>query len=139
MIPGPGDEADSADDPERRTAIRPISGLFLQEMCPFVVWPVIGKCAGAQKCYQYVCSHNITAEIVIFTIPPAFPLVLSRAYSDLYLYLCDLLCGFMLQHSYQSHFFVLGNNIASRIASLLYSREKHLRLGTPCLLSLVNR
>ncbi|KIM29443.1 hypothetical protein M408DRAFT_15821 [Serendipita vermifera MAFF 305830] len=59
----------------------------------------------------------------------SFPLVLSRAHSDLYLYLCDLLCGFMLQHSYQSHFFVLGNNIASRIASLLYAREKHLRLA----------
>jgi protein phosphatase 4 regulatory subunit 3 len=66
--------------------------------------------------------------------PPAFPLELSRAHSDLYLYLCDLLCGFMLQHSYQSHFFVLGNNLDSRIASLLYAREKHLRLGTPSFL-----
>ncbi|CAG8668794.1 9859_t:CDS:2, partial [Acaulospora colombiana] len=56
-------------------------------------------------------------------------LELTRAQSDLYLYLCDLLCGFMLQHSYQSHFFVLGKNVAARIASLLYAREKHLRLA----------
>lgn len=62
--------------------------------------------------------------------PLATTLELTRAQSDLYLYLCDLLCGFMLQHSYQSHFFVLGKNIAARIASLLYAREKHLRLGT---------
>jgi protein phosphatase 4 regulatory subunit 3 len=73
---------------------------------------------------------RIDPDIRSFTSLAAFPLELSRAHSDLYLYLCDLLCGFMLQHSYQSHFFVLGNNLASRVASLLYAREKHLRLGS---------
>jgi protein phosphatase 4 regulatory subunit 3 len=78
---------------------------------------------------------GIDPVIGSFTPLTAFPLELSRAHSDLYLYLCDLLCGFMLQHSYQSHFFVLGNNLASRVASLLYAREKHLRLGTLFILS----
>lgn len=59
----------------------------------------------------------------------AYPLQLTRAQSDLYLYLCDLLSGFLLQHSYQSHFFVTTKNLAPRIASLLYAREKHLRLA----------
>jgi len=73
--------------------------------------------------------NSIRGALHLLIVFLAFPLQLSRAQSDLYLYLCDLLCGFLLQHSYQSHFFVLGNNLASRIASLLYAREKHLRLG----------
>jgi protein phosphatase-4 regulatory subunit 3 len=77
-----------------------------------------------------VCSSLFLCFISISSIfLLAFPLELTRAQSDLYLYLCDLLCGFLLQHSYQSHYFVLGNNLAPRIASLLYAREKHLRLG----------
>ncbi|KAG9046347.1 Platinum sensitivity protein [Serendipita sp. 407] len=59
----------------------------------------------------------------------SYPLELTRAQSDLYLYLCDLLSGFLLQHSYQSHFFVTTNSLAPRIAALLYAREKHLRLA----------
>ena len=56
------------------------------------------------------------------------PLRLGRDQSDPFLYLCDLLSGFLLQHSYQSHFFVLSSNISAKVATLLYAREKHLRL-----------
>ena len=56
------------------------------------------------------------------------PLRLGREQSDPFLYLCDLLSGFLLQHSYQSHFFVLSSNISAKVATLLYAREKHLRL-----------
>jgi len=54
---------------------------------------------------------------------------MSKERTNLFLYLCDLLCNFALQHSFRSHFFLLSSNISTRIASLLSSRDKHLRLG----------
>ncbi|TDL29640.1 DUF625-domain-containing protein [Rickenella mellea] len=54
---------------------------------------------------------------------------LSREKANLYLYLCDLLCSFTLQHSFRSHFYVLSSNIAARVASLLSVRDKHLCLA----------
>ena len=74
--------------------------------------------------------HHFALNAVANLCYSAYPLELNRAQSDLYLYLCDLLSGFLLQHSYQSHYFVTAKNLAPRIASLLYAREKHLRLGT---------
>lgn len=64
--------------------------------------------------------------------------VLSREKTNLFLWLCDLLSNFTQQHSFRSHFFVLSSNIAPRVATLLRSKDKHLRLGTstidvPCL------
>jgi protein phosphatase 4 regulatory subunit 3 len=56
-------------------------------------------------------------------------LILTRETTNLYLYLCDLLCNFALQHSFRSHFFILSSNIAARVASLLKTRDKHLRHG----------
>ncbi|KAF8504224.1 component of IIS longevity pathway SMK-1-domain-containing protein [Gautieria morchelliformis] len=59
---------------------------------------------------------------------------LSRERSNLYLYLCDLLASFILQHSFRSLFFLVSNSsitqsLVPRIASLLRAREKHLRLA----------
>ncbi|KAH8118659.1 DUF625-domain-containing protein [Phellopilus nigrolimitatus] len=53
----------------------------------------------------------------------------SRERGNLYLYLCDLLCSFAIQHSFRSYFFVLSSNIVSRVASLLSIRDKHLCLA----------
>ncbi|KAI0711050.1 component of IIS longevity pathway SMK-1-domain-containing protein [Cerioporus squamosus] len=55
--------------------------------------------------------------------------VLSREKTNLFLWLCDLLSNFTQQHSFRSHFFVLSSNIAPRVATLLRSKDKHLRLA----------
>ncbi|KZT29424.1 DUF625-domain-containing protein [Neolentinus lepideus HHB14362 ss-1] len=54
---------------------------------------------------------------------------LTREKSNLYLYLCDLLSSFAVQHSFRSHFYILSSNVAIRVASLLNTREKHLQLA----------
>ena len=54
---------------------------------------------------------------------------LPRAKTNLYLYLCDLLCTFATQHSFRSHFFLLSSNIAAHMATLLSVQDKHLCLG----------
>ena len=60
-------------------------------------------------------------------VDTTFPL--SREKTNLFLWLCDLLSNFTQQHSFRSHFFVLSSNIAPRVATLLRSKDKHLRLG----------
>ncbi|KAI8982774.1 DUF625-domain-containing protein [Trametes punicea] len=69
--------------------------------------------------------HDVT-EYKDLTEPT---LELSREKTNLLLYLCDLLSNFTLQHSFRSHFFILSSNIAPRVASLLRSKDKHLRLA----------
>ncbi|KZV75083.1 DUF625-domain-containing protein [Peniophora sp. CONT] len=54
---------------------------------------------------------------------------LGREKTNLYLSLCDLLSGFVVQHSFRSHFFMLTSSVSGHIASLLTSRDKHLRLA----------
>jgi hypothetical protein len=54
---------------------------------------------------------------------------LTRETTNLYLYLCDLLGNFALQHSFRSHFYMLSSNISQRVASLLRTRDKHLKHG----------
>jgi len=56
-------------------------------------------------------------------------LTMSRERTNLFLYLCDLLSVFTLQHTFRIHFFILSSNIATRVASLLTARDKHLRLA----------
>ncbi|KAH9939250.1 component of IIS longevity pathway SMK-1-domain-containing protein [Epithele typhae] len=55
--------------------------------------------------------------------------VLSPEKTNLFLWLCDLISNFTQQHSFRSHFYVLSSNIAPRIATLLRSKDKHLRLA----------
>jgi protein phosphatase-4 regulatory subunit 3 len=69
---------------------------------------------------QYLIRHLTFAETL---------LRLTREKTNLFLYLCDLLCNFTQQHSFRSHFFILSSNISPRVASLLSARDKHLRLG----------
>jgi hypothetical protein len=56
-------------------------------------------------------------------------LILAREKTNLYLSLCDLLSTFALQHTFRSHFFMLTSSISSHVATLLSSKDKHLRLG----------
>lgn len=74
-------------------------------------------------------SHLHSRAGFIKDADPILPL--TREKTNLYLYLCDLLCNFAQQHSFRSHFFVLSSNVSPRVASLLSARDKHLRLGTP--------
>jgi protein phosphatase-4 regulatory subunit 3 len=57
--------------------------------------------------------------------------ILSREKTNLYLSLCDLLSTFALQHTFRSHFFMLTSSISSHVATLLSSKDKHLRIGKP--------
>jgi protein phosphatase-4 regulatory subunit 3 len=54
---------------------------------------------------------------------------LTRETTNRYLYVCDLLGNFALQHSFRSHFYMLSSNISLRVASLLRARDKHLKHG----------
>ncbi|KAI9507010.1 DUF625-domain-containing protein [Russula earlei] len=49
--------------------------------------------------------------------------------TNLYLSLCDLLSTFALQHTFRSHFFMLTSGISSHVATILFSKDKHLRLA----------
>ncbi|KAF4513248.1 hypothetical protein G6O67_000546 [Ophiocordyceps sinensis] len=48
--------------------------------------------------------------------------------ASMFTYLVDILCFFIRQHHRFSRYFVLNNNIASRVCQLLGSPEKYLRL-----------
>lgn len=57
--------------------------------------------------------------------------------ASIFTYLIDILCFFIRQHHRFSRYFVLNNNIASRVCQLLGSSEKYLRLGeSPTTLSM---
>ena len=76
-------------------------------------------------------SLQLSARWLFYLIAGADPtFTLSREKTNLFLWLCDLLSNFTQQHSFRSHFFVLSSNIAPRVATLLRSKDKHLRLGT---------
>ncbi|KAJ3997780.1 component of IIS longevity pathway SMK-1-domain-containing protein [Lentinula boryana] len=52
---------------------------------------------------------------------------LAREQTNRYVYLCDMLYNFSLQHQFRSHFYILSTNVVLKIASLLKAKEKHLR------------
>ncbi|KAK7470262.1 Platinum sensitivity protein, variant 2 [Stygiomarasmius scandens] len=56
---------------------------------------------------------------------PVLPL--TREQTNRYVYLCDLLYNFTLQHQHRSVFFVMSTNIVLRVATLLKAKDKHLR------------
>lgn len=58
---------------------------------------------------------------------PVLPL--TREETNRYVYMCDLLYGFILQHHFRSHFYVMSSNIVVRVATLLKARDKHLQHG----------
>ncbi|TGZ76916.1 DUF625-domain-containing protein [Ascodesmis nigricans] len=53
---------------------------------------------------------------------------LSVTEVSLYVHLVETLCFFVRQHSYRSKYFLLTENLPSRVAQLLSSPEKHLKL-----------
>jgi protein phosphatase-4 regulatory subunit 3 len=48
---------------------------------------------------------------------------------SLFIYLIEILCFFVRQHTHRSKYFVLSENLGQRIAQLLSSREKYLQLS----------
>ncbi|KAK0547392.1 Platinum sensitivity protein [Tilletia horrida] len=53
----------------------------------------------------------------------------NRTRSALCGHLCDLFCFTMLHHSFRSQFYLISSGISRRIATLLFAKEKHIRLG----------
>ncbi len=51
-------------------------------------------------------------------------------------YLNDILCFYIQRHHHRSKFFVFTYNMASRFVQLLACKEKHLQLGTSCVVFL---
>ncbi|KAJ8698742.1 Platinum sensitivity protein [Pleurotus ostreatus] len=89
---------------------------------------------GTEKYMEYFYNGNCIHTLLrpFNDIPPwqdfkELRLPLTREQTNLYVYLCDLLCNFSLQHSFRSHFLVLTSNISIRIATLLKARDKHLQ------------
>jgi protein phosphatase-4 regulatory subunit 3 len=48
---------------------------------------------------------------------------------SLFIYLIEILCFFVRQHTHRSKYFVLSENLGQRIAQLLSSPEKYLKLS----------
>lgn len=44
-------------------------------------------------------------------------------------HLCDLLCFFVLHHTFRSKYFVLSTTVSTHVSKLLTARPKHLRLA----------
>ncbi|KAI9448098.1 component of IIS longevity pathway SMK-1-domain-containing protein [Lactarius indigo] len=83
--------------------------------------------------FYKLCIHSLLKPI--FDVPnhkqhpPDSNLILTREKTNLYLSLCDLLSTFALQHTFRSHFYMLTSGISSHVATLLSSKDKHLRLA----------
>lgn len=92
---------------------------------------------GTEKFLDYFYKHCIEVLFKPYGDIPDFrkqtdaepTLKLSREKTNLFLYLCDLLCIFAQQHTFRSHFYMLSSNISTRVAALLSARDKHLRLS----------
>lgn len=48
---------------------------------------------------------------------------------SLYSHLVEILCFFVRQHTFRSKYFILSENLASRVAQLLLCPKKHLKLS----------
>ncbi|KAH9049110.1 component of IIS longevity pathway SMK-1-domain-containing protein [Lactarius hengduanensis] len=83
--------------------------------------------------FYKLCIHSLLKPIFDVPNPKQHPpdsnLILTREKTNLYLSLCDLLSTFALQHTFRSHFYMLTSGISSHVATLLSSKDKHLRLA----------
>ncbi|KAG5639701.1 hypothetical protein H0H81_005884 [Sphagnurus paluster] len=70
------------------------------------------------KPFYDLCEWSQVKETVLF---------LTREETNRYVYLCDLLYNFVLQHHFRIHFVLISGNLTTRVASLLKARDKHLR------------
>jgi protein phosphatase-4 regulatory subunit 3 len=90
---------------------------------------------GTEKFLDYFYKRCIELLFKPFSDIPDFKtqaepvLRLSREKTNLYLYLCDLVCNFAQQHGFRIHFSMLSSQISARMASFLKARDKHLRLA----------
>lgn len=90
---------------------------------------------GTEKFLDYFYKRCIELLFKPFNDIPDFKtqtepvLRLSREKTNLYLYLCDLVCNFAQQHGFRIHFSMLSSHISARMASFLKARDKHLRLA----------
>ncbi|KAG1782983.1 component of IIS longevity pathway SMK-1-domain-containing protein [Suillus placidus] len=90
---------------------------------------------GTEKFLDYFYKRCIELLFKPFSDIPDFKtqtepvLRLSREKTNLYLYLCDLVCNFAQQHGFRIHFSMLSSHISTRMASFLKARDKHLRLA----------
>ncbi|KZS97836.1 DUF625-domain-containing protein [Sistotremastrum niveocremeum HHB9708] len=89
----------------------------------------------AEKFLDYAYTKGVIRSLIkpLSDIPEykslAEPkLSLSNEMSSVYFHLCELFCAFMLQHGFRSNHLLLDTVVAPRIASLLTTRDKHLRL-----------
>ena len=78
----------------------------------------------------FLSAPHLTVSEFSFWIDSV--LKLSRKQAALFLYLCDLLCTMLIQHSHRSQYFILSSGISPKIAMLLRTRDKHMHLGKCC-------
>ncbi|CEL59479.1 putative protein C216,01c OS=Schizosaccharomyces pombe (strain 972 / ATCC 24843) GN=SPBC216.01c PE=2 SV=3 [Rhizoctonia solani AG-1 IB] len=64
-----------------------------------------------------------------FTALQGSALNAPKEHTAQFLFLCDLLSNFVMQHGHRCQFYICASNIALKLASLLSSREKHVRLA----------
>lgn len=53
----------------------------------------------------------------------------AREHSALLAHLCELLCNCVLQHGFRSQYYVITSEIAVHVATLLFAKEKHMKLA----------
>lgn len=77
-------------------------------------------------------SSTRSPTVTLSDLKDAEPVLkLSRERTNLFLYLCDLLCNLAQYHIFRSHLYMLSSNVSTRVATLLSARDKHLRLCAP--------
>ncbi|KAF8638593.1 hypothetical protein AX17_002134 [Amanita inopinata Kibby_2008] len=54
-------------------------------------------------------------------------LALTREETNRFVYLCDLLYSFLMQHGFRSHFYTMSTGLMARLATLLKAKDKYLR------------
>ncbi|KAL4076285.1 component of IIS longevity pathway SMK-1-domain-containing protein [Scleroderma citrinum] len=90
---------------------------------------------GTEKFLDYFYKNCIEVLFKPYSDIPDFRkytepvLKLSRERTNLFLYLCDLLCNFAQHHTFRSHLYMLSSSVSTRVATLLSARDKHLRLS----------
>ncbi|KAJ4479126.1 component of IIS longevity pathway SMK-1-domain-containing protein [Lentinula aciculospora] len=88
---------------------------------------------GTERFIEYFYKNCVQILFKPFYILPDWRNVtesiypLTREQTNRYVYLCDMLYNFSLQHQYRSHFYTLSTNVVLKIATLLKAKEKHLR------------
>jgi protein phosphatase-4 regulatory subunit 3 len=81
------------------------------------------------KTHKCKVPPSCNLKIIFLPVDADPVLQLSREKTNLYLYLCDLLTAAAQQHKVEGHNFIHRSSCATRLATLLRARDKHLRLA----------